>query len=173
MLGRLQDLWREGKADREALVRLLKLLTERGLRQDQAPFAAARTCILTLAEELAHFRAAINFAEAYPEEVLGRERDQLRSQFREFAKEYSDGWDDDDPDWLREVATDLDSVGEKLQVDTEAFTGGLHERAEEIESERAENEPPDDYDEDWRPSRAHVEDVHGMFAGLKHDLLDS
>ena len=170
MLGGLQELWQKGHADREDLVRLLEMLTERGLRRDDAPFSAARGCILTLPEELAHFRAAISFAEAYPEEVSEGNRNELRSQFREFASEYADGWDDDDPDWLREVATDLESVGGKLDVDTEPFTEGLYERAEEIENERAE--PPDDYDEDWRPSRSHAEDVHGMFESLRNDLLD-
>jgi hypothetical protein len=44
---------------------------------------------------------------------------------------------DDDPDFLRQVAADLDYVGEQLHVETGSVTQGLYERADEIESERA------------------------------------
>jgi excisionase family DNA binding protein len=41
----LSDLWNGGSGDREDLVRLLDVLVTRGLKQDDAPFLAARNCI--------------------------------------------------------------------------------------------------------------------------------
>ncbi len=130
----LRALWEEGIADRQGLFRLLQVLTDRGLREGDGPFAAARQCLLTYAEELEHFQAAVSFCEAYPNEVSEGDRDGLRSKFRKFAEEYSDELDDEDPDWLREVAGDLEKVGHKLQVDTDPFTADLYERAGEIET---------------------------------------
>ncbi len=62
---------------------------------------------------------------------------------------------------------------ERLNVDTQDFTQSLSERADEIESERAEPEPPDDYEGRWESSDSAVDDVQGMFDGLESDLRDS
>ena len=169
----LEAFWELGIADRPGLSRLLRVLTDRGLREGDGPFAAARQCLLTYAEELEHFQAAVSFCETYPNEVSEGDRDALRSKFRKFAEEYGDELDDEDPDWLREVAGDLENVGHKLRVDTDPLTAGLYERAEEIESERAEKEAPDDYDDHWRPSRGEVDDVHEMFDDLRNYLMDN
>jgi len=52
---------------------------------------------------------------------------------------------------------------------TDEFTQSLYERADELESERAECEPPDDDDDDGarRPADSYVDDVRGMFDGLE------
>ena len=110
----LEAFWELGIADRQDLFRLLQVLTDRGLREDDGPFAAARQCLLTYAEELEHFQAAVSFCEAYPNEVSEGDLDVLRSKFTKFAEEYGDELDDEDPDWLREVAGDLERVGHKL-----------------------------------------------------------
>ena len=153
-------------------MRLLNRLTEKGLAQDKEPFTSARHCLLTFAEELDHFRAALSFCEAYKAKVTDGDRDTLKFRFREFAGEYSHEHDENDPDQLREIAADLQHVGEGLGVATDAFTQDLYERAEEIETERAENEPLEEYDEDWSRPREPVENVHGMFDSLRNDLLD-
>jgi hypothetical protein len=57
-------------------------------------------------------------------------------------------------------------------VPTDDFTQGLYVRADEIESERAEHEPPDDDDRPWRSSESNVDDVTGMFDGLQSDLKE-
>lgn len=57
-------------------------------------------------------------------------------------------------------------------MDTQEFTQSLAERADAIESERAEPEPPDDYEGRWESSDSRVDDVQGMFGGLKNDLRD-
>lgn len=172
VLGSLGELWKGGSADREDLVRLLEVLIKRGLKQDKAPFIAARQCLLSPGETIEDFRAVANFCGTYPEAVSGDERQALKSQFGEFASEYPDG-PDDDPDWLRQLAADLEYVGERLQVDAQQFTQSLYERADEIESERAEQEPPDDYEGRWNSSDSHIDDVQGMFDGLQSDLKDS
>ena len=172
----LEKGWQEGKADREDLVSLLKILTQRGLSTDDPQFSAARSCILSCPEQLEDFRAAIRFFEEYPEEATQEDREQLKSQFRALAEEYSEGLGVDDPDWLREIASDLASVGSGLQVDTDPFTQSLYERAEEIESERAEDYLPEEYDEDWREDWGSMgevfQKVHPIFDGLRNDLMD-
>ena len=172
VLGSLGELWKRGSADREDLVRLLDLLRKRGLKLDAPPFVAARQCLLTRGEAIGHFRAAADFCRAYPEAVSRVERDALKSQFAEFAAEYPDGWQDDDPDLLRQLAADLEYVSEALEVESDRFTQDLYERADELERERAEEEPPDDYEGQWAGSDAPVDDVQGMFDGLLNDLRE-
>lgn len=119
------------------------------------------------------FRAAARFCDAYRGAVSRDERSALRSQFVDFASEYADGWQDGDPDWLRQVADDLEYVGKKLKVDTQRYTQKLHGRADEIEGERAEQQPPDDYEGRLESSDPDVDDIEGMFEGLRSDLNDT
>ena len=172
LLGSLGELWKGGSADRDDLVRLLDVLAERGLKQNEAPFIAARQCLLMSRETTEDFRAAANFCQRYPEAVSVDERDGLKSQFLEFASEHPARWEDD-PEWLRQVAADLEYVGERLEVNTQGFTQRLYERADEIENESAEQEAPYDYEERWDSSDSHIDDVQGMFDGLRSDLKDS
>lgn len=115
------------------------------------------------------FRAAANFYEKYPETLSADERDTLKARFLAFASDHPSRWDDD-PDWLHQVAADIEYVGKKLDVDTEECTQALIERAEEIEKERAEQEPPEDDERRWERSESTVEDVQGMFESLVSDL---
>jgi hypothetical protein len=161
-----------GAGDREDLVSLLEVLTKRGLKQDDAPFVAARQCLLTPPETDDEFRAVASFCEKYPDAVSDEERQALKARFVEFASDHPLE-SDDDPDTLRAVASDIEYIGERLGVATDDFTQGLYERADEIESERAEREPPDDDDEGpWRSARSYVDDVRGMFDGLENDLKE-
>ena len=119
------------------------------------------------------FEAAADFCEAYPECVRGEERDALKLNFEAFAEDYANGWDsDEDPDWLRQVASQLETLGEKFGVDTQDHTQGLPELADEIETERAEPEPEDDDERRWSGDSV-VDDVHGMFDGLEGQLRDT
>jgi hypothetical protein len=82
------------------------------------------------------------------------------------------GGTDSDPDWLRSIASDLESLGETFGVDAQEYTQDLLERADEIEKERAEPEPDDDYEGRWSGNSG-VDDVGGMFDGLHSDLKDT
>ena len=128
--------------------------------------------MLTPPETDEEFRAAANFVQKYPETVSGKELGVLKKQFSDFASDHPMEWDDD-PDALRGAAADIEYVGERLGIAVEQFTHGFYERADEIESERAEQEPQDD-DDDFgrRPSSAYVDDVQGMFDGLERDLKE-
>ena len=173
LLQSMSDRWRAGSADRGDLVRLLEKLRERGLPTDSPVFRAARQCIMSPGDTIDDFRAVARFCEIYPSMVSDAERDELKRQFEEFAPDYASGWDDNDPDWLREIAGDIDGLGERFGVDAQRYTQDLYEKADEIESERVEEEPSDDYEERWGRADSIVDDVTGMFAGLENDLRDS
>ncbi|MBN1864922.1 MAG: restriction endonuclease [Victivallales bacterium] len=172
LLSQLSDLWKKGSADREDLVSLLKILTKRGMREDELPFLAARQCLLSLPETNDDFRAAADFYKEYPDAVTEDELDILGNQFLRFASKVVQE-SDDDPDWLRQIAGDLEYIGNKLNLPTEEFTQGLIEQAEEIEYERAEQVSPDDDERDWHPSDSRLDDVQAMFDGLKNDLRNT
>jgi hypothetical protein len=171
VLSQLSELWKGGSADREDLVRLLEVLTKRGLREHETPFRRAKQCLLTPPETIDEFRAAATFVEKYPDTVSQEERDLLRGQFSEFASDNPSSGDDD-PDWLHQISADIEYVGKRLNVDTQECRQMLAERADEIESERAGLEPPDDREERWESSDSDVDDVQGMFDGLARDLRE-
>jgi hypothetical protein len=173
LIASLSPLWAAGTSDREDLVTLLDVLSKRGLSQTDATFVAARQCLLTTPETDAEFRAVAEFCEKYPEAVSEAEREELKREFVGFASDHPLG-SDDDPDTLRSVASDIEYVGERFGVATDEFTQGLYERADELESERAEREPPDDDDDGARRSAdSYVDDVRGMFDGLENALRSS
>ena len=169
LIDALEKLWDQGYADREDLVRLLQALTDRGLRREDKAFVAAKQCLSTKLEEIDNFRAFAQFAKMYPDAVSSSELDRVTTQFRQFASEYSVGWDDD-PDWLRQIATDLEFVGERLEVDVRCFTGQLYEKADEIENERAKMEPNEDDGNGWGPSSSYRDDIDEMFQTLRDEL---
>lgn len=171
VIGSLTELWKSGRADRDDLVKLLGVLSKRGLKQGDAPFVAARQCLLTEPETDEEFHAVADFCEKYPDAVSDVERETLRRLFVEFASEHPLS-SADDPDTLRAVAFDLEYVGERLGVATDEFIQDLYERADELESERAEPEPPDDGERPWRSVDSYVDDVRGMFDGLQSDLKE-
>jgi hypothetical protein len=50
----------------------------------------------------------------------------------------------------------------------------LAERVDKIETERAEEQPPEDYDDgEWEASLPPVDDVKAMFDGLGNDLRET
>lgn len=148
LVSSLSALWKRGSGDREDLVSLLDVLTQQGMKPEDAPFVAAQQLLLTPPETDNEFRAAAEFYEKYPDSVSGDQRDTLK-------------------------AADIEYVGEKLGIATEEFTQGLYERADEIESERADQEPPDEDDDGpWRSSESQVDDIQSMFDGLQSDLRE-
>jgi len=171
LIDALQKLWREGHAEKEDLVRLLTALTDRGLSREDHAFVAAKQCLSTKLEEIDEFRAIAQFAKTYPDAVLSSELDRVKCQFLQFASDYSVGWDDD-PDWLRQIAADLEFVGERLEVSVTRFTESLYEKADEIENERAKAEPDEDDRSPWESSSSYGDDVDDMFQSLRDEIED-
>lgn len=165
----LEKLWDQGHADREALVRLLQSLTNRGLRREDKAFIAAKQCLSAKIEEIDDFRAIADFAKTYPDEMSSSDLDRVKTNFLQFASDYSAG-SDDDPDWLRQMAADLEFVSERLEVDVTRYTERLYEDANEIEQGRADMEPNGDDDDGWGSPSAYGDDVDGMFQSLREEL---
>jgi hypothetical protein len=173
LLGQLSELWSAGSADKEDLMQLLDTLTKRGLKKHEKPFLAARQCLLLHPETNGEFRAVAHYCEKFPETVSPEELDLLKIKFLEFAEDHPAN-QDDDPDWIRQVMADLEYVGKRLDVDTERFIDMLAERVDKIETERAEEQPPEDYDDgEWEASLPPVDDVKAMFDGLGNDLRET
>jgi hypothetical protein len=167
---RLEMLWTDGHADKEDLAALLGVLIERGLQYGDKVFQTAKKCLLRTGDEIGDFRAAAVFAEEYGDSVSAVEAQELKTKFGEFAEEYCDGWDDTDPDWLRQVCSDLEFVGEKLGVSIDYFVDPLYQRADEAENARSARSYDDDDDHGWHQSVSYADDVDQMFQILKADL---
>jgi hypothetical protein len=165
----LQRLWMDGNADKEDLVSLLDELTERGLTGEDAVFLTAQECLSGEVKEMGDFRAVAQFVKRYPGALASSELEKLRRDFVEFASEYSDGWDDGDPDWLRRIADDLEFVGKTLTVNVKDFTNPLYEKADEIELDRTLSEPDENDRDEWEPSSSQ-DDVDEMFRSLREEL---
>lgn len=171
IITQLEEQWNVGQADKEDLVLLLGDLTDRGLKTNDEPFQAAQQCISSKIEEIDDFRAIASFTEKYPNILTSTDMDLLRIKFGEFAEEYAEGWDDVDPDWLRQVAGDLEFIGEKLSVDVDHFRDSLCETADTMENRRSGRDYY--YDEDdsgWRPSTDQSDNVDCMFQSLRAEL---
>ena len=169
VIEQLKVLWDNGDADKQNLVRLLEALKKHGFKLEDPIFIAARNCLLMNLEGIDDFTALAQFVEKYPDAIVATKLKNARNEFLEFASDYSDQGTDDDPDWLRQMANDLEFIGGKLETDVERFTTSLNEKADEIEIERGQNEPDQDDREDWEPS-SHRDDVDDMFQSLKEDL---
>jgi hypothetical protein len=167
----LRQLWEKGQADKEDLVSLLAALTQRGMSRGDDSFKSAKRCLSTKYETIDEFRAIAEFAKTYTGEIAASELENVKTQFMQFANDYSSGWgDEEDPDWLRQIAANLEFVGERLRLDVTQFTDPLYEGADEVEKVRADREPDaDDRDGgDFRSSYA--DDVDAMFHSLRDEL---
>jgi hypothetical protein len=170
VLDALEKPWVQGHADREDLARLLQALRAHGVKREDKSFVIAKACLWSRTTEINDFRAIAQFAETYSEELSETDLDQVKKKFTEFAAEYADGWDDDDADWLRQVAADLDFVAERFEVDVSRLTQRLSAKADEIEAEKGDMEREPDDDRDWMPARSEIDDVDNMFQGLREEL---
>lgn len=166
----LEKLWTDGHADKEDLAILLGPLLERGLQYDSKAFQTAKKCLLRTADEVGDFRAAAIFATEYGNSLSPAEAEELKTKFAEFAEEYCTGWDDTDPDWLRQVGSDLEFIGEKLGVKIDHFVDPLYQTADDVENERSARSYHDDDDQGWHQSVSYADDVDQMFQILKADL---
>lgn len=166
----LRTEWTEGRANRTDLVRLLTTLTKRGLGHEDSIFTTARNCLFREPKEIDDFTALAEFTKRYRKTVAKDQLKNAKLQFLEFAADYSDQWStDEDPDWLRQAASDLEGIAKTLRANVSRHTDALRTRADEIEIERGASEP-DEYDrEDWE-SPSNLEDVSDMFQSLRDEL---
>jgi hypothetical protein len=169
ILAALEERWKQGHADREDLVRLLQALTDHGIRREDKSFLVAKACLWSRTEEIDDFRAIAQFAETYAEELSETDFEEVKKKFVAFASEYAAGWDDD-ADWLRQVAADLDFVADRFDVDVARLTGRLSEKADEIDAEKAEMDREPDDDRGWMTARSESDDIDNMFQGLREEL---
>lgn len=67
---------------------------------------------------------------------LEPELDKIREDFTEFAEQYAERCDLDDPEELREEASRIENVGDLLRVNTASAQASLHDAADRIEEEQ-------------------------------------
>jgi hypothetical protein len=169
----LEKLWQTGHADRSELARLISSLTDNGLSKRDEAFLAARHCLLMDSKLVDDYRAVAAFVEKYPDELTPNELERTRNNFRDFAAEYVTGWDDDDADWLRQVAADLEFVANRLRVDVQTWTSDLESQAAAIEAEKKTPASESTKRQTWSPYSTSEDNVDDMFESMKNDLLPS
>lgn len=171
IVNELTRIWEKGIADREDLVKLLEALIKIGLKKEDRVFAAARQCLASSPNEISDHRALAKFLEKYPDQLAQIDISCFKDTFLDFAEEYADGWDDD-ADWFRQIAEDLESIGAQIGVDVSRVTEDLYDRAYRIERE-GENIDEQEYDEDHWGSTSYSDDVEEMFQSLQEELESS
>jgi len=170
LIASLRPLWEKGHADKEDLVSLLAALMQEGISRGDDVFKSAKRCLSMKCQEIGDFRAIAQFVSTYTDEVASGALDDIKTQFVKFAGEYSSGWDNEDPDWLRQVAADLEFVGKKLNVDVSEFATSLYESADNVEKERTDREPEADDRDDGDFRSSYADDVDAMFSSLRDEL---
>ena len=134
-------------------------------------FLAARRCLYSAFDSIDEFRAFVQFAGEYAEEVSMSDLERVKSEFSSFADDYASDARGNDPDWIRQVASDLEYVGERLEMDMSTLVAKLYTEADEVEAENTE--PERDYDDErWEESMPPADSVHDMFDGLREELQD-
>jgi len=175
VLGDLESLWKDGHGDREDLVSLLKELTGHGFARDEGAFVSAKDCLVSRLEELGDFQAIAAFKKKYPDELSAEYVGDVARQFETFAEKLIEEDWADDADWMRQVASDLEAIGEAVDIDVDRYTGPLYSKAAEIDIERDRTKPKDESDPDdtylWDSDSLLDEgDITQLFEGLREEL---
>ena len=105
---------------------------------------------------------------SYPDGLSSTELGQRKADFLQFAADYFEERDRD-PDWLRQMAADLEYVGERIDVDVARFTGPLNASADELDADREVREPDSDDGDEWRSPATDDNDIHTMFESLREN----
>jgi len=161
-----------GNADRGDLVRLLTTLADRKWQENSPVFAVAKEYLMHGLQEVEDFNTVMRFAERFPDALAPEDKDRIRTDFERCCRDYDADWTDD-PDWIRSVAGDINSVGQKLGLDVKRFVDRLTERAEEVEPEhgrRPDNE--EDHEDRWSEEVRASLDIDLMFEGLLHEITE-
>lgn len=174
LLKALQDRMKSEHGDREDLVRLLRALS---LNDKDSPtrasiFESAKAHLLTGLVDREDFVSLGRFVESFPTAIPIDELEGVRDTFVTFCKDYDISWADE-PDDLRAVATDFETVAIQISADVDTICENLTERADEWESERAEDNPEHedgDSDDEWRGQPQESDSEGQMFEGLLNEL---
>lgn len=116
--------------------------------------------------DLDEYEYCIEFRELFPDMFDASDLDMVRSSFSDFALLFASGYSD--PDFIREDADTLRSIGEKLDVDVSEEVERLEKEATEKEEEAA-SEIKEDYnysDNDSEFDYFSDEDIKSMFSTM-------
>jgi hypothetical protein len=161
-----------GNADRDDLVRLLTTLSDRKWLPDSPIFAAAKEYLTHGLQEVEDFNIAMQFAESFPEALTPEDKDRISTDFERCCRDYDAGWTDDS-DWIRSVADDINSVGQKLGLDVKRFVDRLIERADEVEPERGQRpDDEEDHEDRWSEEARASLDIDLMFECLLREIAE-
>ena len=170
LLRTLQNRLKEGQGDRESLVRLLRKLRAQFSESEetQSLLVAARDFLTTGLENITDFSCLAMFMSDDPATMSPLDLDRIRREFRGFC-ETCDLWDSD-PDWLRQQADEIETVGSALDVEVHSLCSDLRDRADELENEQKRSEYEPDDSDSWSSLERSTEDIDTMFAGLLHEI---
>jgi hypothetical protein len=93
------------------------------------------------------FRAFCDFADLFSGLVTTHDLNTIKGSFEYFAEDISLSHDESDPDSIRGNAAELQSIGERLDINVSNYIERMEDRAAEIEEEAA-SQIYDDYDHD-------------------------
>jgi hypothetical protein len=172
LLDSLRRRLESGKGKRDSLAKLLRKLAPQlaDSREIQLLFATASEFLTTNLNAIDDFNGVALFISDFPDSLAPSHLDRVRDEFRAFC-EACDLWDPD-PEWGRQLADQIEDVGEALGVDVEKVCSDLRENADD--AERGEREPSDESEDsrDWSGGYAAPEDVDEMFEGLLQEIAD-
>ena len=144
---------------------------QRGLKHDDALFLAAKSCVLSDGDWVDDYTVALEFCDSFADAVCQDEIEELAHDFLGFLEGSILEDMEDDPEELRRVAAEIETVGERLGVEeATGVAAELEDRACSLEGEE------DDYSYggrvNWK-SDWDDQDERGLFAGLRARLEDS
>jgi Restriction endonuclease len=173
LLATLQIRMAEKHGDKEGLVRLLQVLKPtKGALSDAPILVAAKNYLMQGLDDREDYLSLGLFVEKFPHAIREDELIGIRSGFENFCEEYDDSWVSE-PDELRNIANDFETVAGQLDVEVGSYCGKLNRRADEWESERigedAERDD-DDFEDESFGERHESENVEEMFEGLLSEL---
>jgi hypothetical protein len=167
----LNERLQSGAASRDDLVDLLPALDFRKTTS-KSIFDASKIFLAAGLDEFEDFSSLGRFVEKFPDAISPEELARVGAEFVKFSEDYADG-SEHDPGVLRNVAEEITSVGNQLNVDVSDVAEPLLEKADQLEREG----PSEDYDRSdsdgsWLDASRALQDVDVMFDGLLREITE-
>ena len=138
----------------------------------RSAFTAAKEFLTRTLDDFEDFSSLASFFERFPDAADNNELSRAGNEFKEFCRDYAD-LRERDPSVLRDIADEITTVGEKLDVNVSQWAEPLWERADEIDAERESDEPESTESErGWFENSKALTDVDLMFGGLLHEITE-